>query len=103
MLHIYRARRAPLIDRVTCAVFSQSLYATSRRHDSDLKEKPLRRWRGAVQQLPVEKVSFRVTTPAPKTVRRNFFLTDLLTYFCSLPLEIVYKTLPQIFFILSND
>ena len=42
--------------------------------DSDVIEKPSRRWRGAVQQLAdvVEKVSFRATTPAPVIVRATF-------------------------------
>ena len=51
------ARHAPLtlFDCVTCAIYSRSLYATSQWHDlccdSDVMEKPSRRWRGAVQQL----------------------------------------------------
>ena len=51
--------------------------------DSDVIEKPSRRWRGAVNSSLTlfEKVSFRVTTPASVIVRATFFLTDLLTFF----------------------
>ena len=47
------ARHAPLtlFDCVTCAIYSRSVYATCMTCDSDVMEKPSRRWRGAVQQL----------------------------------------------------
>ena len=57
--------------------------------DSDLS----RRWRGAVQQLAdidvVWESQFSCDYPCSRNGESNFFLTDLLTFFCSLPLEIV--------------
>ena len=60
--------------------------------DSDVIEKPSRRWRGAVQQLAdvVWESLFSCDYPCSRNRESNFFLTDLLTFFfCSLRLKIV--------------
>ena len=51
--------------------------------DSDVIEKPSRRWRGAVQQLAdvVWESWFSCDYPCSRNRESNFFLTDLLTFF----------------------
>ena len=51
--------------------------------DSDVMEKPSRRWRGAVQQLAdvVWESKFSCDYPCSRNRESNFFLTDLLTFF----------------------
>ena len=69
------------------SIYSRSLYATSRGMcmtcDSDVMEKPSRRWRGAVQQLAdvVWESQFSCDYPWSRNRESNFFLTDLLTFF----------------------
>ena len=51
--------------------------------DSDVVERPSRRWRGAVQQLAdfIWESQFSCDYPCSRNRESNFFLTDLLTFF----------------------
>ena len=76
--------------RSTQSIYSRSL-AIGMTCDSDVMEKPSRRWRGAVQQLAdvVWESPFSSDYHCSRNRESNFFLTGLLTFFCSLRLKIV--------------
>ena len=68
--------------------------------DSDVIEKPSRRWRGAVQQLAdvVSESYFSCDYPCSRNRESNFSLTDLLTFFLFSSSENCQKNVATDFF-----
>ena len=72
-------------------------------------EKPSRCWQGAVPRYwkvvasCFQIVSFAENTSVPLAPRARISQPILLLFFCFLPLEFVYKTVSQIFFIPSQN
>ena len=102
---------ARCIDAWSCG--QSSVYATKqplRDTDSDyVMRKPSRCWLGAVPRYwnvvasCFRFISFAENTSAALAPRAGISQPILLLFFCFLALEFVYKTLPQIFFIRSQN